>query len=179
MTTRRHLLQRAAVGTAAFAALPPFAGLVGCESTPEPTPEPEAAHPLEGLTDWSGAAYAVPPILGEVTLIDFWASWCAPCRQGFPYLDQLYRTWSSRGLRMVAVSCDEDTAAARRFVAWLRPRFPIAWDPKSSVRNRFGVGSLPTTYLLDQNGALVHRNLGFDLVDHRLLEEQVRRLLSR
>lgn len=156
------------------------ASFLACATAPEAAPAqgaPESGALLEGLTDFSGAALKTPPVLGAVTLIDFWASWCAPCRQAFRYLDQLYRTYVGDGLHMMGVCVDEDALAGRRFWASAQPRFPVAWDAAGRVRNRFNVGSLPTTILLDAEGFLVQRNEGFDPADHRLLEEHVHRLL--
>lgn len=150
----------------------PEDGSDGEEETPK--------HPLDGLTDFDGKAITTyPKILDRpVTLVDFWASWCVPCRQSFRYLDQLYRTWSARGLDMVGVSVDDDPVAARRYAAQFRPSFPVAWDSNAVVRERFGVVSLPTTTLMNGDGSTVLRNVGFDLSDHRYLEEQVRRLIE-
>lgn len=176
-TTRRELLS-----TLALASLG-VGGLVtgGCASTPSVVDDGTPKHPLAGLTDFAGVA--VPedpplPILGRpATIVDFWASWCAPCRVGFRYLDQLYRTFSPRGLDVIGISVDDDPIAAKRFWAQLRPRFPVAWDGNAVVRERFGVVSLPTTVLLDEAGSIVVRSTGFDLNEHRYLEEQVRRLV--
>jgi thiol-disulfide isomerase/thioredoxin len=158
-------------------------GVAGCASPSVPRGIAEADtadHPLSGLTDFDGHALAQLPALGggRPMVVDFWASWCGPCRQGFRYLDQLYRTWSGRGLDMVAVSVDDDPVAARRFAAAFRPRFLLAWDANADVRERFGVVNLPTTILFDGEGRIVVRNVGFDLADHRALEEHVRQTLG-
>lgn len=153
--------------------------VAACATPPEPAaaPAPANVHPLAGLVDFAGAPVPVPPILGAVTLIDFWASWCGPCRQAFPHLDQLYRTYQGDGLEVMGVSVDDDPKAARRFWASMRPHFKVAWDQSGAVRARFAVQSLPTTMLFDPDGMIVQRNEGFDPADHRILEEHVHRLL--
>lgn len=115
---------------------------------------------------------------GKVLVLDFWASWCAPCRQAFRYLDQLYRTYADDGLYVLGVGVDEDPRAGRGFLARMRPRFDTAWDGKGQVSARFGVASLPTTVLLDKDGAVIHRQQGFDVGAHRVLEAHVRRLVD-
>ncbi len=165
--TRRALL--VAAGAAGVASG------VACVTPPEA--EKPRVHPLTGLLDFAGTTITPPRILGAVTIVDFWASWCGPCRQAFRHMDQLYRTYKGDGLDMIAVSVDDDAQAARRFWAMAKPRFPVAWDGGGEVRERFSVSALPTTVLFDPNGFLVQRNEGFDPADHRLLEEHVHRLL--
>jgi thiol-disulfide isomerase/thioredoxin len=151
-----------------------------CAAAPEAGETAETVTPdalLSGLTDFDGAAVPAPKVLGRVTLVDFWASWCAPCRQAFRHLDQLYRTYAADGLNLMAVCVDDNAIDGRRFWAAARPRFPVAWDATGRVRQRFGVATLPTTVLLDENGFLVQRNEGFDPAQHRILEEHLHRLI--
>lgn len=167
--TRRALLTAGVAGVVGV-------GLASACVTP-PQAEKPLVHPLTGLLDFAGRPITPPRILGAVTIVDFWASWCGPCRQAFRHMDQLYRTYKGDGLDMIAVSVDDDVQAARRFWAMAKPRFPVAWDGGGEVRERFSVSALPTTVLFDPNGFLVQRNEGFDPADHRLLEEHVHRLL--
>ena len=132
---------------------------------------------MSGIASFDGAALDPPALVGKVTVVDFWASWCAPCRQGFKYLDQLFRTYQRDGLQVVGVSVDDDPVKGRSFRARMRPRFDIAWDPSGAVRDRFRIVGLPTTLLLDDQAKLVHRHEGFDISLHRILETHVRRLV--
>jgi cytochrome c biogenesis protein CcmG/thiol:disulfide interchange protein DsbE len=176
VTRARGLPRRAFVAGAAATTLVAAAGCAGAPVTD--AADKKAPQPLlHGLADFDGKKLDAPKVLGKVALIDFWASWCGPCRQSFPHLDQLFRTYAGDGLLMMGVCVDDDPALGRRFWAQLRPRFPVGWDAEGEVRERFGVVSLPTTVLLDTGGFVVQRNEGFDPGDHRILEENVHRLL--
>jgi thiol-disulfide isomerase/thioredoxin len=165
--TRRQLL-----GSGAALALS------ACATPPSADDAAEYEHVLEGLVDFEGVPIELPTLEGRVTVIDFWASWCAPCRQGFRYLDQLYRTYAGRGFQLLGISADEDARAARTFVSRMRPRFDTMWDRSGLVRARFAVQALPTTVLIDPGVRMVHRTQGFDPGAHKVLESHVRRLLE-
>ncbi|MBI1945982.1 MAG: TlpA family protein disulfide reductase [Deltaproteobacteria bacterium] len=177
MTTPRAKTPRATLLSRRALLVGGAGALAACASAPEQLPVADNVHPLAGLVDFAGAPVPTPPMLGSVTLIDFWASWCAPCRMAFPHLDQLFRTYQGDGLDVIAVSVDDDPVAARRFWASMRPHFKVAWDKSGAVRARFKLQGLPTTMLFDAEGFIVQRNEGFALADHRLLEEHVHRLL--
>ncbi len=171
--TRRRLLG----GALALGGAVVVGGACLPSAAARPAVDPNA-HPLDGLMSFDGLPVPTPELLGRVTVLDFWASWCRPCRQAFRYLDQLYRTYADDGLYVLGVGVDEDPAAGRGFLARHRPRFETAWDGKGAVSARFGVSSLPTTVLLDKSGTLMHRHQGFDMASHRVLEAHVRRLVA-
>lgn len=167
MISRRHLL-----------ALPLLAPLVqACQGEKTVAPTKPVANPFEGITDFEGKALPLPQLIGKVSVIDFWASWCAPCRQAFPYLDQLARGFQGDGLQVIGVCVDEKANEGRTFAARYRPSFDIVWDPKGEVKERFLIDGLPTTLLIDARGQLLTRFQGFDLRNHRSLETQVRQLV--
>lgn len=180
-STRREWMKQTAAASVPFAigttTSGALLGALGCATDEAPVDEIPPKHPLEGLQGITGSAIELPPLVGEVTLLDFWASWCVPCKEAFRYLDQLYRTYLGDGLRMLAISVDDELRDGRRFAARMRPKFPLAWDTHGKVRGRFLVETLPTTVLLDANARVVHRHSGFDLANHRVLEAHVRRLV--
>ncbi len=173
--SRRDVLLSGAALAAGPSLLVPGCGTTSGATGEGPPQDPE--HPLAGLALFNGDNYDLPDLVGRVTVLDFWASWCAPCRMAFRYLDQLYRTFRADGLQLIAVSVDTDPAAGQRFRARLRPQFPTAWDPAGAVRDRFRVASLPTTVMLDGTARVVHRHEGFDMRSHKVLETHVRRLV--
>lgn len=173
-----RLTRRRAIGAGLALGATSVLGGAACATPVVDDGSSPAAHPLSGLLDFRGAPIAAPTLKGNVTVLDFWASWCAPCRQAFRYLDQLYRTYQSRGVRMLAISMDEEARNGMSFVARMRPRFDVAWDRDGVVGGRFGVSSLPTTVLLDRDANLVHRHAGFEPRLHQLLESHVRRLVD-
>ena len=116
--------------------------------------------------------------LGQVVVINFFASWCVPCREALPAMDRMYRQYKHQGLEVLAVSVDEDPNDALSIVAQLRPRFEIAWDPYGDVQTEFGVNTLPTTVLLDERGEILLRLIGYTEENHQLLVHQVNMLLQ-
>ncbi|HUJ00491.1 MAG TPA: TlpA disulfide reductase family protein [Usitatibacter sp.] len=101
---------------------------------------------------------------GDVVYVDFWASWCVPCRQSMPQLDQLYRRYQARGFRVVGVNKDVATADALRFLTRVDVSFPLVADGDDSVAKAFDVQAMPSGYLVDRNGVVryVHRGFSAD-----------------
>ena len=102
-----------------------------------------------------------PTTAGKITLVDFWASWCAPCKMSFPIYAQLYTTYQSHGLVIVAVSADEDQAAYDAFVKKQAPPFATLRDKTHQLVSQVKVPAMPTCYLLSRDGRVRFVHQGF------------------
>ncbi len=116
---------------------------------------------------------------GQVVYVDFWASWCKPCRKSFPWMKSLQRRFAQRGLAVVAVNLDQDRDKARAFLDHFSPNFPIAYDPRGVVARRWDVRGMPSSYLVDRDGRIVFRHVGFRDADRPVLERKIMELLGQ
>lgn len=115
---------------------------------------------------------------GQVVVVNFWASWCAPCRRELPRLDAMHRELSSRGVRVVAISVDHEAANAKRFQQRLRLSLPIAHDGPDGVARRMELPSLPHTLVLDGRGRVAYRTSESDARALAAIEAVTSRLLA-
>jgi peroxiredoxin len=97
---------------------------------------------------------------GKVVLVNFWATWCGPCKDEMPALQRLRRSLSDRGFEVLAVTTDREHRAIRQFAGALNLEFPILLDETKDVSAAFGVRGLPTTAVIDRNGRWVGRAVG-------------------
>lgn len=119
----------------------------------------------------SVAAAAAPPApadrldlasrRGQVVIVDFWASWCKPCRQSIPWLNSMRERYAARGLTIIGVNLDADRGDARRFLSEVPIEFEIIFDPNGELARRFKVKGMPSSLVFDRSGELVETNLGF------------------
>ncbi len=121
----------------------------------------------------------LPALAGQVVLVDFWASWCAPCKASFPMMAKLHRDFASRGFVIAAVGIDEKAAAASAFAKKLAPPFPALHDREMKLVKEVVVPTMPTSYLLDRNGRVRFRHEGFhDDATERELRREIESLLA-
>ena len=122
---------------------------------------------------------AIPAMTGKVVLVDFWASWCAPCKASFPMMAQLHKDYAAKGFVIAAVGIDEKPAAAVAFAKKLSPPFATLHDREQSLVKQVVVPTMPTSYLLGRDGRVrfIHQGFHGDATD-RELRKQIESLLA-
>jgi len=115
----------------------------------------------------------VPDTAGKVVLVDFWASWCAPCKASFPMMAQLHQDFAPRGLVIAAIGIDEKPAAAVSFAKKLAPPFATLHDREQTLVKQVVVPTMPTSYLVGRDGRVrfVHQGFHGDATDRELRKE--------
>jgi cytochrome c biogenesis protein CcmG, thiol:disulfide interchange protein DsbE len=115
---------------------------------------------------------------GRVVYLDFWASWCGPCRQSFPWMETLKSTYGAQGLEIITVNLDGDRADADKFLKQFHPTFDVRFDPKGELAEFYKVQGMPSSVLIDRHGVTRFTHVGFRPVDGPVYEAQVRQLLA-
>jgi cytochrome c biogenesis protein CcmG, thiol:disulfide interchange protein DsbE len=134
--------------------------------------------PAFALPTAAGDVVSLARLAGKVVYVDFWASWCAPCRRSFPWMNALHQRYAPRGLTIVAINVDRNRADAEQFLARYPPEFAVVFDPAGATPGAYAVPGMPTSYLIDARGRIVQVEQGF--LDDRAdaLEAQIRSLLA-
>jgi len=130
-------------------------------------PQAEAAPP-EGLS----------PVQGRVIWVDFWASWCVPCRRSFPWMNTMHRKYGAEGLEIIAVNLDKERALADGFLAEVPADFALRFDPAGNLAEEFKVQSMPSSYLLDADGNVLATHFGFKTADAPEYERAIQEALA-
>jgi peroxiredoxin len=132
------------------------------------------------LQDMDGTEFRLDQYRGKVVLVNFWATWCPPCRREMPSLQRLHAKMASEGLQVLAVNQWEDPDLVFAYMGQISvdAGFPILFDPESKVAEAYQVQGLPTTFLIDTQGRLRYRAIGGREFDHPEIEALVRKLLA-
>lgn len=115
---------------------------------------------------------------GKVVYLDFWASWCGPCKQSFPWMETLKDTYDRQGLTVIAVNLDMDRADADKFLNRFHPNFEVRFDPKGKLATFYKVHAMPSSVLIDRHGVTRFTHEGYRAVDSAAYEAQVQKLLA-
>jgi thiol-disulfide isomerase/thioredoxin len=159
---------KAVLAAAPFALLPPA---LPAQVVPGNMFPPLASAGLSGGT--------LPDTAGKVVFVDFWASWCAPCKASFPAYSQIQATYAARGLVVVAVSVDDDPSNYAAFVAKYKPGFATVNDSGHKLVSVVQVPTMPTSYLIDRTGKVRFMHAGYHGDEtERALRKEIEILLN-
>lgn len=133
------------------------------------------------LKDIEGQSHELSALKGKVVLVNFWATWCPPCRREMPSLDRLARKLSDKNFVVLAVDIGEDADTVQSFLSQLdsHPSFPILLDTRGRTMQTWNIAGLPMTYLIDRKGRIAYSAAGGREFDHPEIEQIVRTLLKR
>lgn len=159
--------------------------LLACMGMPLVTYLPSAlaspvglAAPPFSLLDERGVQVGLEQYRGKVVYLDFWASWCGPCRQSFPWMNSMQATYRDRGLHIVAINVDAKAVDAKKFLAETPAQFEVLYDGAGKTPRAYGVKGMPSSYLIDRQGRIVSVHNGFTSAKAAELEAQLKQLLE-
>lgn len=115
---------------------------------------------------------------GKVIYLDFWASWCVPCRQSFPFMNTMHEKYSEDDLKVIAINLDTERDKAKRFLKIIPADFTIAYDPAGKVPELYKLSVVPSFYLINGDGEIVYKHVGFRNSQSEKLESKIRQVLS-
>jgi cytochrome c biogenesis protein CcmG/thiol:disulfide interchange protein DsbE len=156
-----------AVIVGAIAAIGPHAG--AADTRPAPMATFETAD---------GSAVRLDAFRGKVVLVDFWASWCPPCKTSFPALDNLFQAYESRGLQVFAVNLDERRRDAEAFLHEHPHTMPVVFDARGETPKAFGVRGMPTSFVIDRSGAIRFTHTGYSATIGEQYRQEIDLLLA-
>ena len=140
---------------------------------------PGELAPAFALPTASGETIALERLKGQVVYVDFWASWCGPCRRSFPWMNEMHRKYAGKGFAIVAVNVDRKRADADRFLAQFPAEFPVVYDTSGTTPTAFAVKGMPSSYLIDTAGKVIAIEQGFRDEQGAALETRIRALIAK
>jgi len=133
--------------------------------------------PSFALPTAAGESVVLDKLKGRVVYVDFWASWCGPCRRSFPWLNEMHEKYGARGFTVVGVNVDKRRPDAERFLQQTPATFTIVYDEAGKTPEAYGVKGMPSSYLIDAAGKVVAVESGFLDEQKAVFEERIRALL--
>lgn len=115
---------------------------------------------------------------GKVTYVDFWASWCGPCKQSFPWLNEMQAKYGAKGFQVVGINLDKKRDDADKFLAETPASFTIAFDASGDSPKRFQIKGMPSSVLIGPDGKVIAAHNGFREEERKELEERIAKALA-
>jgi len=138
--------------------------------------EPAKQFELSGI---NGTTVSLEALRGKVVYLDFWASWCGPCRASFPWMDEMQSKYAEQGLTVLAINLDDKQQNAEEFLEDYPVDFLLAFDPKGTTPKEYGVMGMPTSFLIDRNGEITQQHVGFNSSNKKELEQAIAAQLEK
>ena len=110
---------------------------------------------------------------GKLVYLDFWASWCGPCKQSFPWMNEMQAKYGKQGLQVIGVNLDMKSEDGRRFLADTPAQFIVAFDPTGDTPRKYQVKGMPTSVLIGRDGKIISEHMGFNHRDRDALERTI------
>ena len=129
------------------------------------------------LKSRSGKNIKLSELRGGVVMINFWASWCGPCRKEMPLLEKIHKKYKKLGFTLLGVNVEQDTRAAKRYLKDVKVSFPILFDPANKTSKLYNVSAMPTTVLIDRNGIKRFLHKGYKPGYENDYKKQIKKLL--
>ena len=145
------------------------ASLVGASASMAPT---------FALPSRSGDTVSLAQLKGKVVMLNFWASWCGPCRQEMPLLEQMHKRYGALGFTLVGVNVDADSKDAEAWLSKTPVSFPVLFDRESKVSKLYDVNAMPSTVFIDRQGNVRYQHKGYKTGDEGEYLNQIRALLK-
>ncbi len=123
-------------------------------------------------------AFNIEDYKGKVVYLDFWASWCAPCKLSFPWMEQMQTKYKDKDLVIIAVNLDSDKKDTIDFLKPFKINFLLEYDPEGKLAEKFKVEAMPTSVVFDRSGKMVSTHLGFDKTKAEKYEKEIKSLLK-
>ena len=153
-------------------------GLIALSQAVWPAAKGDVAPACAATTPDDARTVRVADYKGKVVYLDFWASWCPPCRESCPFMNELQRELGDKGLRIIAVSVDKTPDDARRFLERFPPLFTVALDPKWTCASAYLLPGMPTSFIIDREGVVRSVRIGFREGDKAGIRRQLLEMLN-
>jgi peroxiredoxin len=125
----------------------------------------------------TGKNFKLSEFRGQVVLLNFWASWCGPCRQEMPLLDKIQQRYSALGFTVLGVNVEEDSSKAKAMMKAVPVSFPILYDTQNTVSKKYKVSGMPSTVMIDRDGNMRYLHKGYKAGDEQQYKKWVKQLI--